>query len=652
MKALSTRTRIAGGLGVIALAVAACGSSSSSSSGGGGSSSATDATQDPNAVNGGTMNIGLVQEPTSFLAAGITDSMTFSYAADAPVVEGLLWYRSTDQTASAKSQAEFYRPDLATEIPTAQNGDVKTSGCKDTSAKQCVTWKLRSGVKWHDGSDFTAHDVCDTYNFFWLKYKAKNPTSLLSTSGWDQVSGCSEDNAHQVTISYKTVFGPYLSLGSGVYGIIPSKQLETAFATNGDLEKTPQTVDLSVGSGNTDAFKGTDTLDKIIVGTGPFVLQKYIPTKEIDLVPNKNYWDKKHQPHLTKVVFQIEADVPSQLNAVKAGELDFGLDYRTKFLQDLKDLSKQGKVAVETIPESGAEKVDINLCANAKNLCDPSAKRNPDLADVKLRKALLEGINRQQIVDTIAGGASVVPADSFLYLGAEYAKNPSVGTTKYDQAKAKSDLDAAGYKVSSSCHGGQGRADSAGKCLDFDFVTTSGNPARAQAQVAIQQDLQQIGIFTNLSQVKAGKLFGSFSDGGVLYTHQFDLAMYTNTLSAPAEPDSFWPAYHADCGGSCPDKDQVPSKQNSGQGQNDTAVDDPQLDKAIDEGRNSVDLKTRAKSYQDAGARLAQDLPEIGLYQQVTVNSYTTKLKGLQRNDLVWTFNMYDWYCTGGKCQA
>src|SRR5262249_8508851 len=152
---------------------------------------------------------------------------------------------------------------------------------------------------------------------------------------------------------------------------------------------------------------------------------------------------------------------------------------------------------------------------------------------------------------------------------------------KFDATKAAADLDAAGYKISPSCHGGQGRADSSGKCVDLDFVTTANNPARAQAQAAIQQDLQKVGIFTNVSTVKAGTLFGSFSDGGVLSTHKFDLAMYTNTLGAPGEVDTFYPAYHSS---------QIPSKANSGQGQNDTGEDNSTVDKAFDEGRNDLDL--------------------------------------------------------------
>jgi hypothetical protein len=49
---------------------------------------------------------------------------------------------------------------------------------------------------------------------------------------------------------------------------------------------------------------------------------------------------------------------------------------------------------------------------------------------------------------------------------------------------------------------------------------------------------------------------------------------------------------------------------------------------------------------------LPSDLPEIRLYQQIKVNSYSIRLQGWQRNDLVRPFNMYDWNCIGGICQA
>ena len=657
MKAVSTRHRVAGVFGVLAMGLAACGSGSSSSSGAATGSGSDTGTPTPPVTAGGTMNVGLTQEPTSFLAAGITDSMTFSYDVDAPVAEGLLWYRSTDQTASAKSIADFWQPWLASEVPTTANGDVKTSGCPTTSAAMCVTWKLRNDVTWQDGTKFTSHDVCATVDFFWTKYgikKATNPTAILSTSGWDQMLDCKEDTPNQATIDFKAIYAPYLGLLTGVYGVMPSKQLDAALTTNSDLTKVKQTVDLSATTGNTDAYKGSDTLDKIIVGTGPYVLSSYVPTKSITYVRNKNYWNKQHQPSLDKIVFVIKGDVQAQFASVQAGELDMGLDYRLAFLKQLNDVAKNGKIAVETIPESGAEKIDLNLCGETTThgLCGTDARTPAALADVAFRHALIEAINRKSIVDNVAAGATVVPADSWSYLGAEYIKTPDNPTSAYDTTKAAADLDAAGYKVSASCHGGQGRADKTGACLDLNFVTTSGNPARAAAQLAIQSDLQKVGIFTNISTIKSGSLFGNFSDGGVLYTHKFDLAMYTNTLSAPAEPDSDFASYHGDCGGSCTSDVQIPSKANSGQGQNDTGINDPIIDKALSDGRLNVDLSARTKAYQTMEVELAKQLPEIPLYQQVTVNSYSTKLQGLQRNDIIWLFNTYDWNCTGGVCQA
>ena len=657
MEILSFRRRIAGASGVLALTVlAACG-------GGGGNNSNNTAapTAEPTqqgAVNGGTLNIGLVQEPTSFLAAGITDSMTFSYAVDATVTEGLLWYRSVDETANAKTQADFWRPDLATEVPTSANGDVKTSGCKEAGAKMCVTWKLRQNVKWQDGSTFSSKDVCDTYKFWWLNYKDKNPTAVLTTTGWDQVIACDDTNPNQATVSFKSLFGPYLTFGTGVYGIMPAKQLETAFAANGgaggDLEKVQQTVDLSLGSGNPNAFKGTDTLDKIVVGTGPYVLQKYEPTKDIILVRNNNYWDKAHLPHLDSIVFKIISGTAAQLTAAKAGSIDFGLDYRLKFLQDLISESASGKLKVETIPESGAEKIDLNNCDNAKGLCGTAAKKAPYTSNKVIRHAILKGIDRKTIIDTLAAGKTVVPADSWIYLGSEFIKTSDVPVSQYDPEGAKKLLDDAGFKLDPKCDGGQTRAFSDGSCIDLDIATTAGNKAREDAEPLIAANLQKIGLHVNTpyKNVTPGKLFGSFADGGVLYTHQFDMAMYTNTLSSPAEPDNWYAGYHADCGGTCPDENQIPSAANKGQGQNDTGTYNAQVDKLFDQARFSIDLSQRAKLYKQIEKILADDLPEVPLYQQVTVNSYSVKLQGLKRNDLVWTFNSYDWWCTQGNCQA
>jgi peptide/nickel transport system substrate-binding protein len=649
--------RLWGTVGVVSLFLAACGGGSSSS---GGAATPAPATQDPSAVAGGTLNLGVWQEPSSFLAAGITDSLTFSYLIDAPVTEGLLWYRSANETSNAKSLADYWAPSLATEVPTTANGDVKTSGCANPQAKMCVTWKLRQGVKWHDGTTFGPNDVCDTFNFFFLKYGNQNPTALLTTSGWDQTIKCTPDTTgYTATVDFKSIFGPYLGLGSGVYGILPDSILGPALAKGADVAKQQNTFDFT--SANPAAFKGTATLDLSIMGTGPYVFSSYTQGKEIVLVKNQHYWNKDHQPHIDKLVFKIESDLTSEVNAAKAGDVDMAFDMRLYNLQGLITASTAAnpKFKVQSIPDSGAEKIDINLCANAGTLCDnPAVKKSPYTADLTIRKAMIMGINRQGIIDNQAAGKTSIPRDSWMYLGTQYIEDSSIPTTKYDKAGANKLLDDAGYARDAACgnapDGQPYRKFKDGTCIKMTIGTTKGNPSREATESLVAADLGAIGIniATPFANLKSGAFFGSFADGGPLYTHAFDLAMYTNTLSSPAEPDSWYAGYHADCGGTCPAQNQIPSTANKGNGQNDTAITNADLDKALDTGRASVDLAQRTVSYKAAEKILAATLPEIPLFQQITIDSYSTKLQGLRDNDLVWDYNSFDWFCTGGNCQA
>jgi peptide/nickel transport system substrate-binding protein len=655
MQGLGVRKALIGLAGVSAMLLAAC---DTGGSGGTGPSASPTSSRPSNAVSGGTMRVGIWQEPTSFLDAGIVDSLQFSVVTDAPVAEGLLWVKSVQETNSAKTLADYWRPDLATEVPTVENGDVKVADannatpCPDNkAAKMCVTWKLRKGVQWHDGSTFSSHDVCATYNLFWLKYGIKgahNPTTLLSTSGWDYSLDCIEKDAQTAVIDFKAAYAPYLGLGSGSYGILPAALLDKAFAANQSIEAFQQTVDLSAGSKNPNAFKGAANMDVFLDGTGPFVFQKYTPGKDILLVKNNNYWDKDHQPFLDGIDFHIEASRTAEVTAVQSGDIDMGIDMRLANIDKIIQMTQANpqKVNLQAIPDSGAEKIDLNLCAGNGGKCGANVKGSVYLADQTIRRAMLYGINRKGVVHAVTHDKTDVAPDSFMSLGAAWIQDPKVPTTPFDADKARKLLDDAGYKVDPACFNGQGRKFKDGTCIAVDFGTTSSDPARVDAQKLIAADLNAIGIHVNdpfKPNVDAGTFFGTFADGGPLYTHQFDMAQYTNTMSSPAEPDSYWSGYYST---------QIPTAANDGQGQNDTGISNPDLDKALDAGRNSLKLSDRQAAYHTAQEILADQLPEIPLFRQVTVDSYSVKLHGVQDNDVIWDFNTYDWWCDKGDCKA
>ncbi|MEA2672317.1 MAG: hypothetical protein QOG45_2537, partial [Chloroflexota bacterium] len=71
-----------------------------------------------------------------------------------------------------------------------------------------------------------------------------------------------------------------------------------------------------------------------------------------------------------------------------------------------------------------------------------------------------------------------------------------------------------------------------------------------------------------------------------------------------------------------------------------------------EEGRAAVSLAERGRAYMRAEELLAADLPELPLYQQVSVMSVSSRLLGVRRNDNAWTFNSAEWYCAGGRCRA
>jgi len=570
------------------------------------------------AKNGGKVTLASWQEPDTMLAYGVTDSMTHAVADVGPVLDGLLGYTNKEDLPKNPKQSDLFFPQLATEIPTTDNGDVKISG-----SKMSVTYKLRQGVKWHDGESFSADDVVDTANFWWLKYKDNNPTPVVSTTGWDQIESVQKVDDHTVTVNFSTIFGPYMSLFSGPGGVMPSHLLQKTWSdptAKGDMTKAKLSIDLSAANPN--AYKGSDTWDKWLVGTGPFVFKEWVSGDHMTLVKNNNYWGP-HKAYLDQITIKFEPDANTELADLRTGTIDFGVDFRAALLSPISHINN---VTAQVGQDSGAEHLDVNL-------------HNKYLANETIRKAILEGIDRQKMVDTLLEGKTQVGPDSWLCEGTGvWCSDPSVPTTKYDPNKANQDLDAAGFKKQTSGADKGFRAFSDGSTIAINIGTTN-LPLRSQQAVQIQSDLQTIGIkiISPFQIYPAGKFFGAYASGGIIYHHNFDLAMYTNTYGSPAEPDAFYSAYVST---------EVPTDANNGNGQNTSFCNDPAIDQAFKAGRGKVGQTDRKQAYVQAQVALAKDLCDIPLFEQVSVNAYSNKIGGVKFNEFVWWNNAADWYMT------
>ena len=560
---------------------------------------------------GGMVTVASWQEQESLLACNITAASPHTCAYVNPVMQGLLTVKANQEVGSNPKLSDYWVPELATEVPTLENGDVKVTG-----DRLDVTWKLRHGVRWHDGAAFTSKDVKSTFDFWWLKYRDKNPTPLVSTSGWDQVDSVDTPDGYTAVVHFHIVYAAYLTLGTGPYGILPDHLLQQVWAKSGDITTEKVTVNIPGG------YIGTDTMDKVMVGTGPFMFKEWVSGDHLTLVRNPRWWGGGGRPYLNGIRVKFDQSPDQELNELRSNTIDMGLDLRPSLLPSLSRISD---ITTVTILDSAAEHLDINL-------------HNTFLKDVTLRKAILMAVDRQRIVDTLLLGKTVVPPDAWMCVQTgSWCLDPNAKHTLYDPAAANKLLDGAGYTMQTSgpCKGF--RTDPQGRCVTLHLITTT-LPLREEQEVVIASDLAAIGIqvLRPFANVPASRMFGSCTSGGVIYSHNFDLAMYTNNYSYPAEPDSLaYTAYHSS---------QIPTTDNGCVGQNTTYLSDPQLDQALDQARLSVRLSDRKDKYVMAQRRLTDLVPEIPLYQAVDVEAYNKKLAGYKGNEFWWMNQTADWY--------
>jgi peptide/nickel transport system substrate-binding protein len=567
----------------------------------------------PPPTPGGTLTVGTWQPPATLLA-GIGDQSRSALAVVAPMAEGLLRVRDQSEL-HAGGPGSVFAPQLALEVPTLENGDVVVAGGGMT-----VTWKLRQGVKWHDGADFSSSDVVDTFQFWWLKYRDRNPTLLPSTSGWDQVTDVQAPDGHTVVVSFSQPYGPYLQLGSGPYGILPGHLLEQTWAAGGDLTRVKLPIALP------GAYSGVGTWDDWVVGTGPYMLKEFQPDDHLTMLRNPHWWGP-HAPYLDSIVFKFESSLSAELADLKDGTIQLALDAGGADAAALKDALNGSHGAAVTARSTGVEHLDFNL-------------KNRFLANPAVRKAIRLSLDRSAFAPPAAVGKVAAPPDAGICSGlAAWCADPSVGSTRPDPKAANALLDAAGYALGTTGDGAGYRTFSDGTTISLSLSSIKDDPVRLHEEDLIAAALQAIGIKVQAPyrNVPARRLFGAYPVQGVLVTHSFDLALYSDSAGG-GEPDRFYSEFVCS---------QIPSAANGGAGQNPTQLCDPAVDAGFNAGRSAVSAADRKKAYGAAQRALAAQVPNVPLRQLVVVQLASSKARGVGANADVWTSNAADWYRVG-----
>lgn len=225
--------------------------------------------------------------------------------------------------------------------------------------KTKLTFKLREGVKWHDGKPFTAADVKCTFDL--LLGKAKDKFRLNFRAGWyTNVEDLTTSGPHEATLHLKRPQQSILALlASGYSPMYPCHVPPATMRTNP-------------------------------VGTGPFKLAEFKRNETIRLVKNQDYW-KKGLPYLDAIEFTIIPNRSTALLSFVSGRFDmtFPFEMTIPLVRDIKT----------QMPSAVCEVVTTNVSTNLVVNRDTAPFDNADI-----RRAMALTLDRKAYVNILSEG--------------------------------------------------------------------------------------------------------------------------------------------------------------------------------------------------------------------------------------------------------
>ena len=339
--------------------------------------------------------------------------------------------------AAWDSHAEL-RAVLAAELPTVDNGGIAEDG-------KSVIWKLKQGVKWHDGEPFTADDVVFNWTY------ARDPATAAVTVGSYNAVTAEKINQYTVRVSSDKPMTFWADAFVGSNGMIIPKHLFEDYA-GGKSREAPTNLKP--------------------VGTGPYLFKDFRPGDLVSGVINPNY-HQPNRPYFDAVEMKGGGDATSAARAVlQTGEYDLAWNLQVED-EVLTRLEAAGKGAVRITDGGQLEFIQINFT-------DPNTEvdgersslttKHPILSDPAVRQALSLLVDRESVHKFIYGRGGAV-ARNVVYNPPRF--NSPNTKSEFNVDKAAALLEAAGWKI-----GPDGIRAKDGKQLKYLFQTSTNGPAR------------------------------------------------------------------------------------------------------------------------------------------------------------------------------
>jgi len=337
----------------------------------------------------------------------------------------------------------------------------------DTSADgKTITFKLRQGVTFHDGTPFNAQAVKSNFDNL-------IPPKATILSGITSVEVVDDYTVRFNLPSYNNLIFYHLALNLATYMYSP----EALKKNSADWATTHP------------------------VGTGPFILKDFLPNTSLTMVKNPNYWDKG-LPYLDGIEIAMVPDPMTQMLAFKAGQVH--------------TIYSASETAAAQLRDAGYH---LMAAPAGPVLMSFDIKNSEILSKPQVRQAIEYAIDKEAICKGPGHGLFVPLYQLLAESSPDY--NKALKPRKYDPAKAKKLLTAAGYPNG------------------FSFKVFMLDSAWRDGWVVVQNNLNAVGVKMEINYLNASA-FSLIRASGKIEKGAAAFAAFTPSSNTLFTLDQFW----------------------------------------------------------------------------------------------------------------
>ncbi|ERG69170.1 ABC transporter family substrate-binding protein [Segniliparus rugosus] len=479
-------------------------------------------------------------------------------------------YNQADMNAYTATVAGALMPTSYTSDPRGNlrvNTDYFSAITLVPGEPQTVVYTIDPRARWSDGTPLTWEDL----QAQWLALSGKNPDyQLVSTTGYRDIAAVERGaDERQAVVTFLRNYADWRSLFSYLY---------------------PKSTNIDPEAFNKGWILNLSGFVNEPITSGPFKIGSFdVGQKRLNLVPDPNWWGAK--PRLDSIVF-LELAPDAQIGALQNGEIDF---------------ASLGSSAPNLAIAENTRGVDIRTGPNQflGNLTF-NGKPGGICADVRLRRAVAMGIDRDRLASTLLGATVAKPEASYnlVFIKGVEGYEDHRAALPYDPEAAKAELDRIGWTQQGPFRAKDGRP------LSLRLIIPAQTPSSTNNAKVLQQMLAEIGVSLKIVPVSSTGFFRDYINVG-----DFDLTLFSWGHTAyPTDIGSIYGLYRKADG-------TIDPQQNYGQ------IGSPEINDLIAQMQQELDEEKMRSIGNQIDVEIAKIAHSLSLFQAPANTAARTELR-------------------------